>query len=80
MSESDIEIRLEGTLKKYVDSEGIVLAKSGQTVMDAAFNLGIPAKSSFVAIVNGKTCELNYLLAPGDEVRLIPPISGGINY
>ena len=78
MSRNIVEIKLEGTLARYLDVDGgRTQVRPGQTIMEAAAGLGIPGTQPLVALVNGQTHELTYLLEPGDQVRLIPPIAGG---
>jgi len=72
-----VEIWLEGPLAKYLGNQGGVRLEPGQAVMEAAAHLGIPPNRAFVALVNGQVCDLDYRLAPGDRVRLIPPVAGG---
>lgn len=38
---------------------------------------GLPDSDRIVAAVNNEYCEPDYILDDGDEVALIPPVSGG---
>ena len=49
----------------------------GQTILSALTALELPQQSSFVAVVNGTTCDITYILQPGDRVQLLPQIAGG---
>jgi molybdopterin converting factor small subunit len=40
-------------------------------------HLGIPGDEAKVAFVNGLIKELDWVLQPGDEVGIFPPIGGG---
>ena len=78
MEEKDaVEIRLSGILSRYSPAGSVVKADAGQTIRDAVDGLGIPPNLPFVALVNGRTTDLSYLLARGDRLRLIPAIGGG---
>ncbi len=47
------------------------------TVQDVLQRLGIPAEETKVAFVNGRIRDTDWLLNPGDEVGIFPPIGGG---
>ena len=54
-----------------------------QTILSALNSLalqtsiGFPAKQSLIAVVNGTTADMTYLLQPGDTVQCFPQIAGG---
>jgi molybdopterin converting factor small subunit len=50
---------------------------SGQSIMQTLNNLGIQLTQPVVTVVNSETCDIQQILKPGDEVRLLPQISGG---
>jgi sulfur carrier protein ThiS len=72
-----VEIRLTGILSRYSPAGELVEVEAGQQIRNLAGNLGIPTNQPFVAVVNGRTCDLGYCLKAGDEVRLVPTIGGG---
>ncbi len=45
-----------------------------QQLMD---QLGIPSEETGVAFVNGLIRDMDWVLQPGDEVGIFPPIGGG---
>lgn len=74
---SRVEIRLSGILARYSSAGKVVTVDAGQTISEVVGNLGIPSNQPFVALVNGRTSDLGYRLAPADQLRLIPIIGGG---
>lgn len=42
-----------------------------------ADQLGIPSEETKVAFVNGLIRDMDWILEPGDEVGIFPPIGGG---
>ncbi len=51
--------------------------KEGATLQDLAEQLGLPTEETKVAYVNGIAQTLGYVLKPGDEAGIFPPIGGG---
>lgn len=47
------------------------------TVQQLVDQLGIPGEEMKVAFVNGLIRELDWILQPGDQVGIFPPIGGG---
>jgi molybdopterin synthase sulfur carrier subunit len=47
------------------------------TVRDLLVQLHIPGEETKVAFVNGIIQDLNWVLKPGDEIGIFPPIGGG---
>ena len=39
--------------------------------------LDLPLTQAVVAVVNGQSADLDQILEPGDQVRLLPQIAGG---
>jgi hypothetical protein len=56
----------------------IIQAPAGKSVNQTLRDLNIQLSQAVSAVVNGHTTDLEQLLAPGDEVRLLPQIAGGI--
>lgn len=50
---------------------------AGQTILQVLQSLEINLPQAAIALVNGKTCDLCYVLQPGDQVRFLLQISGG---
>jgi sulfur carrier protein ThiS len=74
----DVEIQLAGTLSRYAPAGATaVRVAPGRTLLDVAAEIGIPRRQALVALANGTTVDLNYVLAPGDRIKLVPPIAGG---
>ena len=48
-----------------------------QTIQSALGSLELALTQPPVAVVNGVTTELSYVLQPGDVVNLLPQIAGG---
>jgi molybdopterin converting factor small subunit len=51
--------------------------KEGATLQDLVNQLGIPAEETKVTFVNGIVQTLGYVLQPGDDTGIFPPIGGG---
>ena len=51
--------------------------KEGATLQDLTEQLGLPAEETKVAYVNGIAQTLEYVLKPGDDTGIFPPIGGG---
>lgn len=47
------------------------------TLANLVAHLGLPREELNLTFVNGRTRELNYRLAPGDEVGIFPTVGGG---
>jgi hypothetical protein len=50
---------------------------SGQSIQDGLRWTGLPSNQPLVAVVNGATADMLYVLQPGDIVHLLPQIAGG---
>ena len=90
MTTEAVEVRLAGLLARYGSADGvvrpdgifppddaIVWVAAGRSVVAVAAAIGIPPQQPLVAVVNGRTSDLSYILAPGDSLTLLPPIAGG---
>ena len=51
--------------------------KEGATLQDLTDQLGLPGEETRVAYVNGIAQTLGYVLQPGDDAGIFPPIGGG---
>ena len=77
MTSEDVEVRLTGRLARHGEPGGEIRVAPGRSVLEVAAAVGIPRSQPCVAVVNGCTVDLSYVLAPGDRLTLIPPIAGG---
>jgi len=76
-----IRVRLNATLRKYGGRWGgpefELTVPAGATVAEVVARLGIPRVAAGVAAVNLQHVPWDHRLHPGDELLLLPPISGG---
>jgi molybdopterin synthase sulfur carrier subunit len=47
------------------------------TLQQLVEQLGIPTEETKVVFVNGRICDLDWVLQPADQVGIFPPIGGG---
>ena len=77
-----VGVRLQAILRRYRpagsrdDVVEMDLAETA-TVRDAAIALGVPPDLIHAVFVNDQQTTLEARLAPGDTVRLFPPVVGG---
>ncbi len=77
-----VHVRLHTTLRR-VTPQGVidrleVDLEPGATVASLLERLEIqPRGGSLLLVVNGKLVQADHMLSDGDEVRLVPGISGG---
>jgi sulfur carrier protein ThiS len=62
---------------KFEGGEIFLNVPSGQSTMHTINYLGIKLAQPVITIVNSEACDIEQILEPGDEVRLVPQISGG---
>jgi sulfur-carrier protein len=77
-----IQVKLFATLRRYAGDTSPgqpipVELPAGATLQDLVELLGIPLQETKIAYVNAKAQELDWVLQPGDEVGIFPPIGGG---
>jgi sulfur carrier protein ThiS len=77
-----IQVKLFATLGRF--SPGglpgtpfAVELKMGATLQDLVNQLGLPAEETKVTFVNGIVKTPDYVLKPGDDAGIFPPIGGG---
>lgn len=70
-------LQAEGLLAQYLPGGQPLAVEPGQSIRQAARAAGIPASKPFAALLNGQVVELDTILQPGDDLRLLPQISGG---
>ena len=80
----DVTVRLFASLREYAGAGTLALQLGdGATVADAIVELrngalaGLPEHAPFVAAVAREYVERDHLLSEGDELALVPPVSGG---
>jgi MoaE-MoaD fusion protein len=80
----DISVRLFASLREYAGAGTLKLdLPDGATVDDAIADLrtgplrGLPEAAQFVAAVGREYSKRDRVLADGDELALVPPVSGG---
>ncbi len=73
-----VTVRTGGSLlRKYVPQPKEVELQTPVTVKELLADLGIPDGLVAAVVINGEKSAKNYLLKGGEEVVLIPPITGG---
>ena len=80
----DVTVRLFASLREYAGAGTLALQLGdGATVADAIVELRngalaeLPENAPFVAAVAREYVERDHLLSEGDELALVPPVSGG---
>jgi molybdopterin converting factor small subunit len=77
----DIELRLFGNLRKYLDvklGEGYNLKiENGSTIRTVISLLEIPVNETKIILVNGRPKELDDVLSNSDRLAIFPPVAGG---
>ena len=80
----DVTVRLFASLREYAGAGTLALQLGdGATVADAIAELrsgalaGLPENAPFVAAVAREYVERDHPLREGDELALVPPVSGG---
>lgn len=64
-----------GTLRFEVSAYQTILSALNSQALQTS--IGFPAKQPLVAVVNGATMDMTYILQPGDIVQCFPQIAGG---
>jgi sulfur carrier protein ThiS len=75
-----IQVIASGYLKKFTQSDSSVASieiKEGATIRDLVTLLELPEEESFIIAINGQLVPFGHTLQPDDQVRIIPPVSGG---
>jgi sulfur carrier protein ThiS len=77
-----IQVRLYATLSRYLPglSAGVtaeIEVVDNAAVSDLVDRLGLPAGQVKVVFVNGRTRAPDWILKPGDEIGIFPPVGGG---
>jgi molybdopterin converting factor small subunit len=73
-----VQVKLMGSLKAHAPDGDTLELPEGATIQTAVDQLGIDSKAMHVVMVNSKPQRnRESLLSPGDEITIIPPVSGG---
>ena len=74
-----ISLGMNGNLRRFLDwgeAKEMEVA-SGTTVEALMQEMGVPKGEVWLISVNGELKDASHVLAPGDEVRLFEPVTGG---
>jgi molybdopterin synthase catalytic subunit/molybdopterin converting factor small subunit len=84
MPRMDVTVRLFASLREHAGSSTVALhLGDGATVADAIAQLrdgalaGLPENAPFVTAVAREYVTIDHALTEGDELALVPPVSGG---
>lgn len=73
-----IVIKIAGGIKKEVSvAETLTLEWEPLTITQWLGQLGIDEKQVGAVLVNGKPKKMSHILEDGDEVQILPVLSGG---
>ncbi len=75
-----VQVIASGNLRKYThryESLASIEIQDGAKVKDLIALLELPEEESFIVAVNGELVGFGHVLHQDDQVRLIPPVSGG---
>lgn len=76
-----IKITAYGILRSYLGQAGVTDMEkelsAPKTLKDIILELGIPDGMVMMVSVNDLQKDLNYIAQEGDDINLIPPLSGG---
>ena len=75
-----VQVIASGYLRKFTQSDVSVASieiEEGATVRDLVTLLELPEEESFIIAIDGQVVPFGHTLQQDDQVRIIPPISGG---
>ena len=73
-----IRVKLMGMLKAKTPEGGVLDLADGGTIDDVLHALDIPRQTRSAFTINGRfERDRTRVLAPGDELTVIPPVGGG---
>lgn len=77
-----IDVLAFGVVKEIVNGAVVKISANGETVSSLKANLELQYPrlkqlTSFMIAVNGTYAHSDTVINPGDEVAIIPPVSGG---
>lgn len=71
-------VKIAGGIKKNVTlSEAVTLEWEPMTVRQLLSRIEVDEKQVGAVLVNGQPKKMNYALSTGDEVQVLPVLSGG---
>ena len=80
----DVTVKLFAILKELVERDELILSLSGESsarevrsYLQNEFPSCFSLLSQSLIAVNGKYAAEDLILRPGDEVAILPPVSGG---
>lgn len=72
-----VTVRALATLAPFAPPGGTLALDPGETVGDVAARLGLDWAAIGTTLVGSRPADRDTLLAPGDVVSFVPPITGG---
>lgn len=80
--EQSVRIRVNGyaTMKrftKHLPDGGEMEVPDDSTVGTVLSMLHAPVRIEKIAMINGRRCDMDHVLEPGDELVFFPPLEGG---
>src|SRR3990170_3420289 len=72
-----IRLILHGELRQFAPGKILEVNGAGRSVEELLRTVGVPDEASAAYVVNGEQCEASTVLRDGDEVEVLPAISGG---
>ena len=77
-----IEVALFASLSKYLPPDAqnrraTIEVADGATVREVMTQLGVPAESSNILLVNGLQAKESTVLKDGETLSVFPPLAGG---
>lgn len=72
-----IRLILHGELRQFAPGKVLEVKGAGRSVEELLRTVGVPDEARGAYVVNGEQCEASTVLRDGDEVEVLPAISGG---
>lgn len=73
-----IVVKVAGSIKKEVSvAETLTLEWKPLTILQWLWQLGIDENQVGAVLVNGKPKKMSHILEDGDEIQILPVLSGG---
>jgi sulfur-carrier protein len=78
----EVKVKLFATLSRFAPETRAGFPRpielpEGSTLAHLVSHLGLPDREVKVVYVNALARDLSYVLQPGDEIGIFPPIAGG---
>tara|TARA_B100001250_G_scaffold408876_1_gene432091 strand:+ start:413 stop:664 length:252 start_codon:yes stop_codon:yes gene_type:complete len=75
----NITVQSFGQLAETIGRTQSITVQSNATIVEAITSLGIESwiENGITVAINGNMCHLESILSDGDELTLLPPVSGG---